>query len=131
MRASIVGTSGAGKSTFGKLLAERLDCRYVELDAIYHQANWVPLPEDQFRARVNDFVGGEAWVCDGNYSVVHPIVLARATDVIWLDPPSVGRLVNRATRRDDVKRQRDGKRGRQRRLVRRADLVSLWGAPGR
>jgi adenylate kinase family enzyme len=87
MRASIIGSCGAGKSTFGKKLAERLGCRFVELDSIYHQANWQPLPEDQFRARVSEIIAGDAWVCDGNYSAVHALVLARATDVIWLDPP--------------------------------------------
>jgi adenylate kinase family enzyme len=87
MRASIIGSSGAGKTTFGKRLAARLDCRYIELDAIYHQAGWVPLPEDEFRARVSEVVAGDSWVCDGNYGVIHPLVAARATDVIWLDLP--------------------------------------------
>src|SRR5262245_8381022 len=86
MRALIIGSSGVGKIIFGKKLAERLGCRYVEFDAIFHQANWVSLPEEQFRARVAEIVVGDTWVCDGNYGVVHPLVAARATDVVWLDP---------------------------------------------
>lgn len=87
MRVSVIGCSGAGKTTCGKRLAARLGCPFVELDSIYHQPNWAPLGDDAFRARVEAALSGEQWVCDGNYRVVHPIVRARATDVVWLDPP--------------------------------------------
>jgi adenylate kinase family enzyme len=83
----VVGCSGAGKTTFGKRLAARLGCPFVELDSIYHQANWTPLADDAFRSRVEAALSSDQWVCDGNYSVVHSIVRARATDIVWLDPP--------------------------------------------
>ncbi len=83
----MIGCSGAGKTTFGKRLAARLGCPFVELDAIYHQAHWTPLADDAFRARVEAALSGDRWVCDGNYPAVHPVVRARATDVVWLDPP--------------------------------------------
>jgi adenylate kinase family enzyme len=86
VRVSVIGSSGAGKSTFGRRLAERLGCAFIELDGIYHQAGWRELGEEEFRARVAPLVAGEAWVCDGNYSKVHRLVLARATDVVWIDP---------------------------------------------
>jgi adenylate kinase family enzyme len=87
MRACVLGCSGAGKTTFGKRLAARLGCAFVELDAIYHQPHWTPLGDDAFRAGVEEALAGDRWVCDGNYSAVHSIVRARATDVVWLDPP--------------------------------------------
>jgi adenylate kinase family enzyme len=83
----VIGCSGAGKTTFGKRLAARLGCPFIELDAIYHQPNWTNLADDVFRARVAAAVASDRWVCDGNYPAVHPVVRARATDVIWLDPP--------------------------------------------
>jgi adenylate kinase family enzyme len=82
----VIGCSGAGKTTFGKRLAGRLDCPFVELDSIYHQPRWTALPDDAFRERVEAALSGDRWVCDGNYSAVHPIVRARATDVVWIDP---------------------------------------------
>jgi adenylate kinase family enzyme len=86
VRVSVIGSSGAGKSTFARRLAHRLGCACIELDAIYHQAGWTQLSDEEFRARVSPLVQPESWVCDGNYSNVHTIVLARATDVVWLDP---------------------------------------------
>jgi adenylate kinase family enzyme len=87
VRVAIIGSSGAGKSTLGQALAARLGCPFVELDAIFHQANWTPLEDEVFRARVAEQVAGERWVVDGNYAAVRPLVLARATDVVWLDLP--------------------------------------------
>ena len=84
-RVSVVGSSGSGKTTLGKALAVRLDVPFVELDSIFHQPNWTELPDDEFRARVREAVAGDAWVVDGNYAAVRPIVLGRATTVVWLD----------------------------------------------
>ena len=85
LRVSVIGSSGAGKTTFGKRLAARLGVAFVELDSIFHQANWTPLPDDDFRAHVRAAVMDDGWVVDGNYGVVRPIVLERATTVVWLD----------------------------------------------
>ena len=102
-RVSVVGVSGSGKSTLGKALAGRLAVPYTELDAIFHQPDWVPLPEDQFRHRVTAIAAGDGWVIDGNYSAaVLPLVWARADTVIWLDPPRgtvMRRLIWRTIRR--------------------------------
>ncbi len=84
-RVSVVGVSGSGKSTLGRGLAARLAVPYVELDAIFHQPRWTPLPEEQFRLRVRAIASGQGWVIDGNYSAVQPLVWERADTVIWLD----------------------------------------------
>ena len=81
----MVGNSGSGKSTFGRQLASALGVRFVELDAIYHQPDWEPLPREVFRRRVAEIVAEDAWVVDGNYSAVRDLVLARADTMVWLD----------------------------------------------
>ena len=86
-RVSVVGVPGSGKSTLGKELAARLAVPYVELDAIFHQPGWTPLPEEEFRRRVTAIASTKGWVIDGNYSAVQPLVWERADTVIWLDPP--------------------------------------------
>jgi len=86
-RISVIGTSGAGKSTSARELARIVGCSFLELDSVYHQADWTPLPADEFRGRVADAVAGESWVIDGGYSAVRDIVWGRADTVIWLDLP--------------------------------------------
>jgi adenylate kinase family enzyme len=83
-RILILGTSGSGKSTLARKISARLGIPHIELDAIRHQANWVELPDDQFRAQA---AAGESWVIDGNYGVVKDLTRPRATTIVWLDLP--------------------------------------------
>jgi adenylate kinase family enzyme len=101
-RVSVIGTSGAGKSTFGRALARCMSAPFCELDSVFHQADWVPLPAEKFRSLVGALAAGERWVIDGNYSVVRPIVWARADTVVWLDLPKrtvMRRIIWRSFRR--------------------------------
>ncbi len=86
-RIQVVGTSGSGKSTLARLLSRRLNLEHLELDSIYHQPGWTPLPDDEFKTRVSEFVSKSNWVIDGNYSRLRPIMDARLTHLIWLDYP--------------------------------------------
>jgi adenylate kinase family enzyme len=132
-RVSVVGTSGVGKSTFASSLAGGLGCPFLELDSVYHQADWVPLATSVFRDRVAAVVAGERWVIDGNYSKVRDIVWARADTVVWLDLPRrvvMRRLVWRTLRR--VARRAElwnGNRERWRNLLTwdRQESVISWG----
>jgi adenylate kinase family enzyme len=102
-RVSVVGTSGAGKSTLSRALAGALDADFLELDSVFHQPDWVPLPREEFRERVAAAVAGERWVIDGNYtSQVKDLVWARADTVVWLDLPRrtvMRRIIWRSFRR--------------------------------
>jgi adenylate kinase family enzyme len=102
-RVSVVGTSGAGKSTLSRALADALDADVLELDSVFHQPGWVPLPREEFRRRVAAMVAGERWVIDGNYtSQVKDLVWARADTVVWLDLPRrtvMRRIIWRSFRR--------------------------------
>jgi adenylate kinase family enzyme len=102
VRVSVVGTSGSGKSTLARHLAQRLGVDQLELDSVYHQPNWQPLPAAEFARRVGEFVAADDWVVDGNYRTVRPIVWARAEVVVWLDLPRLfvfRRLIGRTLRR--------------------------------
>ncbi len=98
----MVGTSGAGKSTLASSLAAALGADFLELDSVYHQADWAPLAPLEFRRRVASAVAGERWVIDGNYSAVRDLIWARADTVVWLDLPKrtvMRRIVWRTLRR--------------------------------
>ena len=88
MRVAIIGSSGSGKTTLARRLGARIGAPVVELDAINWQPGWRNLSREapgEFVWRVEGAIAAEAWVCDGNYRVVRDLVLARATDVVWLD----------------------------------------------
>ena len=101
-RVSLVGVSGAGKTTVGRKLAASLGVAFVELDAIFHQPDWAELPRDAFRERVGAALAAPGWVVDGNYSAVRDLVWDRADTVVWLDLPRrlvMRRVIQRTLRR--------------------------------
>jgi adenylate kinase family enzyme len=132
-RVSVVGNSGSGKSRLGRALAQALDVPYVELDAIFHQPGWRPLPDDEFLTRVHEAAAGDAWVIDGNYSTVREAaVWPRADTVVWFDLPRrtvMRRIVWRSLRRVATRQELwNGNRERLRSLVAREpeDSIIRW-----
>ena len=101
-RLAILGTSGVGKTSLAKRLAKRLDLRHIEVDGIFHQANWTPLDDETFRSEITERCAGERWVTDGNYAVVRALILSRVDTIIWLDysrAVTTSRVVRRTFRR--------------------------------
>ncbi len=84
-RISVVGTIGAGKTTFARKTSKLLDAPHIELDALHWEPNWVEAPNDLFRERVKQSLQGDSWVADGNYHQARDIVWNRADTVVWLD----------------------------------------------
>ena len=87
VRLLFLGTSGSGKSTVARAAAAKLALSHIELDAIRHRENWQELPDEQFRAEVASVAKADAWVVDGNYAIVRDLLIERATQVVWLNPP--------------------------------------------
>ena len=102
-RVSVIGSTGSGKTTFGRALAARLGVPFVELDALNWEADWTPAADEVFRRRAFHAAAGESWVIDGNYSrLARDLVLARADTVVWLDLPlrvTLWRILRRTLRR--------------------------------
>ena len=103
---------------------------HVELDAIFHQPNWTPLPTDEFRRRVADAITGDGWVVDGNYSAVRDLIWERADTVVWLDLPRrvVMRQVAARTLRRMVSREElwNTNRERWRDLLDADSSIIVW-----
>lgn len=104
-RVNVKGTSGSGKTTFGRKLARRLGVPFVELDALHHGPNWAEPTNEEFRGRVRAAMDAapDGWVIDGNYeSKLGDTVLGEADAIVWLDLPlrlKLRRLWRRTTDR--------------------------------
>ena len=107
-RVVVLGTTGAGKSTAARTIAERIDAEHVELDGLHHGPNWTP--REDFVGRVEELAGGSRWVFDGNYyDRVGASLWPRADLIVWLDlplrviiPRIVRRTVLRIVRRTEL-----------------------------
>lgn len=101
-RINVVGTSGSGKTTFARRLAQALGLPYFEMDALYWKPGWVEPPYEEFMEKVEAVTRQPRWVLDGNYSRTQPIKWKQVQQVIWVDPPflrTLCRLTARTIRR--------------------------------
>ena len=87
-RIAVVGTSGSGKTTIARRLAEHHGVPHVELDALHWGPNWSEPTTEAFRARVDEATSAPGWVADGSYhGKLGDSLLERADFIVWLDLP--------------------------------------------
>jgi adenylate kinase family enzyme len=107
-RVVVVGTTGAGKTTFAREVAAIIGAPHTELDALYWEPGWTEATLEDFRARASELVAAPAWVVDGNYGQVRDLVWGSADTWVWLDYPMpliMRRLFVRSFRRGWTKQQ--------------------------
>lgn len=83
----VIGSGGAGKSTFARRLGELLHLEVIHLDALYWNAGWVETPKAAWAETVAELVARDSWIMDGNYSGTFDIRLKACDAVIFLDMP--------------------------------------------
>ncbi len=102
MRINIIGTSGSGKTTFGRNLAQVLQIPFIELDAIFWGPDWSEPDDSELFPKLSAALLGDRWILDGNYTRTLDIKWERVNSVIWLDfnfPRTVSQAVKRAVSR--------------------------------
>lgn len=107
-RINVVGTSGSGKSTFSRRLADKLNYPYIEIDKLNWGPNWTPTPEAELRAKLEETLSSKCWILDGNYPRTIPVKWREVELVIWLNYPfhiTVWRALLRAVKRAYTKQE--------------------------
>ncbi|RMI14107.1 toxin [Cellulomonas triticagri] len=109
-RVRVVGTSGSGKTTFGRALASRLGVPFGELDAVFWGPGWTLKEPEDGRALLREFLAAspDGWVLDGNWRSRRDGLADDADVVVWLDYPRrvvMPRVVRRTLARGLLRRE--------------------------
>jgi adenylate kinase family enzyme len=86
-RIAIIGSPGAGKSTFARRLGEITGIEVFHLDRLFWKPGWVATPRSDWIALQQRLVQNESWIIDGNYGATMDIRIQAADTVIFLDFP--------------------------------------------
>ncbi|MFV0627562.1 MAG: shikimate kinase [Alphaproteobacteria bacterium] len=84
-RICVIGNSGAGKSTFSRKLAEKLNYPLCHIDKIIWKAGWKEVSDEERLEKIQEFIAQDKWIFDGNAKSTYGIRLAKADLVIFLD----------------------------------------------
>lgn len=106
-RILVIGSSGAGKSTFAKRLGTATGVKVIHLDQIHWKPNWTEPPKEEWRATLEDALKGEAWIMDGNFGGTMEMRMAACDTVIFLELPRlvcIYRILKRVARHYGKKR---------------------------
>jgi adenylate kinase family enzyme len=98
-RVLVMGSSGAGKSTFARKFSAITGIPIVSLDALFWKPGWMPSEAAEFDQRVTEAVSAPCWIMDGDY-ISHVGALRRelADTAIWFDLPRVTCMIGVMTR---------------------------------
>src|SRR5690349_9780425 len=83
----VVGSGGAGKSTFSRELAARTGLPLLHLDLYYWKPGWVPTPRDEWFECVRQLSSNDSWIMDGNYAGSLAIGVQRCDAIVFFDMP--------------------------------------------
>jgi adenylate kinase family enzyme len=86
-RVLVIGSGGAGKSTFAARLAGITRLPLIHLDALYWKPGWIEPPKEEWASTVERLLPEPTWVMDGNYGGTLEARIAAADTVIFLDLP--------------------------------------------
>ena len=86
-KVAIVGSGGSGKSALARELGPAMGLDVYHLDAMFWKPGWVRTPKDEWRSTIEELVGRDSWLIDGNYAGTMEMRLAAADTIVFLDLP--------------------------------------------
>ena len=84
-RILIIGSPGAGKSTFARKLANSTGLPLFYLDMIYHNADRTTISHEEFDEKLQAILKTDSWIIDGNYLRTMKMRLDRCDMVFFFD----------------------------------------------
>lgn len=97
-RIIVIGSPGAGKSTFARKLRDQTGLPLHYLDMLFHKPDRTTVDRETFDASLREILRQPAWIIDGNYRRTLPLRFEACTDVFLFDLPVEQCLQNAAER---------------------------------
>ena len=86
-KAIVIGSPGAGKSTFSRKLRDMTGLPLYHLDMIWHRHTQTTVSKQEFDERLREILAKDCWIIDGNYSRTLELRLQYCDTVFLLDFP--------------------------------------------
>lgn len=88
LKVMIIGSPGAGKSTFARKLKDVTNLPLYYLDMLWHKPDRTNISREEFDIRLREIVQRDRWIIDGNYQRTLEIRLKECDTVFLLDFPT-------------------------------------------
>lgn len=102
----VIGSSGAGKSTFARKLRDKTELPLYYLDMLWHKPDRTTVTREEFDAKLEKLLKQDQWILDGNFQRTLETRLMACDTVFLLDYPLEVCLVSVENRigqkRDDM-----------------------------
>ncbi len=84
----VIGCSGAGKSTFSRMLRDKTGLPLYYLDMLWHKPDRTTYTTEEFDEKLEKLLALDKWILDGNYSRTLEMRLKECDTVFLFDFPT-------------------------------------------
>lgn len=102
----IIGSPGAGKSTFARKLRDMTGLPLYYLDMLWHRSDKTNISREEFDRALKEIVERDRWIIDGNYQRTLEVRMERCDTIFLLDYPLevclLGAEARIGTKREDM-----------------------------
>lgn len=85
LKVLIIGSPGAGKSTFARKLRDVTGLPLYYLDMLWHKPDGTTISQEAFDIQLNEILKKDCWIIDGNYQRTLEMRLSACDTVFLLD----------------------------------------------
>lgn len=87
LKVVVIGSPGAGKSTFARRLRDVTGLPLYYLDMLWHKSDQTTISREEFDTRLKELVKRESWIIDGNYQRTLELRLRECDTIFLMDVP--------------------------------------------
>ena len=83
----VIGSPGAGKSTFARKLRDVTGLPLYYLDMLWHKPDKTNISREEFDAKLREILMRDRWIIDGNYNRTLEIRMQHSDTIFLMDFP--------------------------------------------